>query len=123
MKPKILIVEDDEIIRLDLEIQLQELGYVVIGEASSGEDAIARAASLRPDVVLMDIRLSGSLDGIEAARQIQSAHAIPVIYLTAQSGQQLRDRGAEVFGPRVTKPFNMKTLQAAIEQVLPEKSV
>lgn len=71
-----------------------------------------------PDLVVMDIRLRGSLNGIEAARQIQSARAIPVIYLTAQSGEQLREKGPEVLGPRVSKTFDQKTLQTAIQHVL-----
>ncbi len=122
MKPSILIVEDDEIIQLDLQMHLQELEYAVVGAVSSGEEAIAKATALRPDVVLMDIRLRGALNGIEAAQSIRSTLAIPVIYLTAQSGEQLKGRGVEVLEPRVTKPFNQKMLQAAIEQALGRKS-
>jgi CheY-like chemotaxis protein len=118
LKRRILIVEDDEIIQLDLRLHLQELQYTVIGAVSSGEEAVAKAAELQLDLVLMDIRLRGQLDGIEAARQIQSAQKVPIVYLTAQSGDQLRRNRVEIPEPRITKPFNQTVLQATIERAL-----
>lgn len=117
MKARILVVEDDQIIQLDLRRHLKQLDYDVIGTASSGEEAVAKAAQLEPDVVLMDIRLEGRMDGMEAARQIQSERHVPVIYLTAQSGDLIFG-GKEVLGPRVTKPFKQTEIDAAIGRAL-----
>ena len=116
MKARILIVEDDQIIQLDLLRHLKQLDYAVVGAASSGEEAVAKATQLQPDLVLMDIRLQGAMDGIEAAHQIQSASQVPVIYLTAQSGEITT--GGKAVGPRVTKPFKQTELQRAIETAL-----
>ena len=118
MKARILVVEDDQIIQLDLRRHLKQLEYVVVGAASSGEEAITKATQLQPDLVLMDIRLQGAMDGIEAARQIRSYCDVPIIYLTAQSGDELAQNGKELLEPRVTKPFKKTALQAAIESAL-----
>jgi two-component system, response regulator PdtaR len=117
LKARILVVEDDQIIQLDLQRQLKQLDYAVVGTASSGEEAVAKATELQPDLILMDIRLKGTMNGIEAAHQIQSAHQVPVIYLTAQSGD-VTPQDKEVLGPRVTKPFKHIELQGAIENAL-----
>ena len=117
MKARILIVEDDQIIQLDLRLHLKRLDYDVVGTASSGEEAIAKAAQLQPDLVLMDLRLQGAMDGLEAAQKIQSARQVPVIYLTAQSGNIARD-GRESLGPLVSKPFKQTELQGAIKKAL-----
>jgi len=118
VKARILVVEDDQIIQLDLRRHLNQLEYAVVGAASSGEEAIVKASELQPDLVLMDIRLRGAMDGIEAARRIRSEREVPVIYLTAQSGADLSANGADVLEPRVTKPFKRTALQAAIETAL-----
>jgi CheY-like chemotaxis protein len=120
VKARILVVEDDQIIQLDLRLSLKQLGYEVVGAVSSGEEAITKAAQLQPDLILMDIRLRGAVDGIEAASRIQSAHNLPVLYLSAQSGYELVGRVVE---PRITKPFNQRTLQAGIEQALAGKKL
>ncbi len=117
MKARILVVEDDQIIQLDLRRHLKLLGYAIVGSASSGEEAVAKAAELEPDLVLMDIRLQGPMDGIEAAHRIRSERDVPVIYLTAQSGDAVVN-GKQVPGPRVTKPFKKAELQGAIESAL-----
>ena len=80
-KPTILIVEDEAIIAADLASKLGKLSYEVIGTTARGEDAVEMACSLKPDIVLMDIRLKGSMDGIEAAEEIRRRHSAPVIYL------------------------------------------
>jgi CheY-like chemotaxis protein len=122
LKARILVVEDDEIIQLDLRRHLKQLEYVVVGAASSGEEAVKKAAQLQPDLVLMDVRLRGAMDGIEAAHQIRSEREVPVIYLTAQSGDEMSYKGAHiVLNPRVTKPFKATALQAAIENALNNK--
>ena len=80
---QILIVEDDYIVVMDLRDRLQSLGYAIVAVASYGEEAIEKAAETRPDLVLMDIRLKGDMDGIEAAAEIRARFDIPVVYLTA----------------------------------------
>ena len=117
MKARILVVEDDQIIQLDLQRHLKQLDYAVVGTASSGQEAVAKATELQPDLILMDIRLTGKMNGIEAAHQIQSAHQVPVIYLTAQSGD-VTPHDKEVLEPLVTKPFKHIELQGAIERAL-----
>jgi CheY-like chemotaxis protein len=80
---KILVVEDEAIVAKDLQYRLTKFGYTVPAIASSGEEAINKAVEISPDLVLMDIRLKGSMDGIEAAQEIYKRLDIPVIYLTA----------------------------------------
>ncbi|MEE9465707.1 MAG: response regulator, partial [Candidatus Neomarinimicrobiota bacterium] len=79
----ILIVEDELIIAEDLKIQLEAAGYPVVGVVDTGEDAVRYVDSEHPELVLMDIKLAGSMDGIEAAGAIQEQHDVPVVYLTA----------------------------------------
>lgn len=115
----ILLVEDEYILALDLERQLTELGYKVIGFVASGEEAIALAHQHKPDLILMDIKIKGAIDGIEAARRIQEQDAIPVIYITAYSDRLFLDRAkiTEPFGYLV-KPVNRRELSANIEMAL-----
>lgn len=115
----ILLVEDEYILALDLERQLTELGYKVIGFVASGEEAITLAHEHKPDLILMDIKIKGEIDGIEAARRIQEQDAIPVIYITAYSDRLFLDRAkiTEPFGYLV-KPVNRRELAANIEMAL-----
>lgn len=115
----ILLVEDEYILALDLERQLTELGYKVIGFVASGEEAIALAHAHKPDLILMDIKIKGAIDGIETARQIQEQDAIPVIYITAYSDRLILERAkiTEPFGYLV-KPVNRRELAANIEMAL-----
>ena len=80
---RILIVEDERLIAIDLQRRLTRLGYTVVALAASGAEAIQEALALHPDVVLMDIRLQGDMDGVEAAQQIHASAAIPVVFMTA----------------------------------------
>ena len=82
-KVQVLIVEDEAIVSMDLRYKLEALGYSVPAEIGSGEEAVDAASRLRPDVVLMDIKLSGEMDGIDAAAQIRDQFGVPVVYLTA----------------------------------------
>jgi len=82
-KAQVLIVEDDRITAEDIRLSLGDLGYSVLGIASSGEEAIKKAEELHPDLVLMDIVLKGAIDGIQAAEQIRTGLNVPVVYLTA----------------------------------------
>ena len=121
MKTRILVVEDDQIIQFDLQRHLRQLGYEVVGAASRGDEAVAKAAALQPDLVLMDVRLRGSVDGIEAARRIQEARAIPVVYLTAQSRDDVEAGNNGTLEPRIAKPFTARALGEGIERALSGK--
>ncbi|XXY46176.1 ATP-binding protein [Sorangium sp. So ce269] len=118
-RPKILVVEDEQIVALDLRGRLTQLGYEVVATAATGAAAIARAAELHPDLVLMDIKLSGPMDGIEAAEKIQEIRETPVVYLTAFGDEVTltRAKARELYG-YVLKPFDERELQIAIEVAL-----
>ncbi len=92
MKPNILIVEDNSSVALDMKRTLLNLGYQVSSIVSSGEDAIEKVNKAPTDLILMDIKLSGKLDGIETAAQINLNFNIPIIYLTAYSEDNLIER-------------------------------
>ncbi|QDL94947.1 response regulator (plasmid) [Paroceanicella profunda] len=116
---RILIVEDDRVVRRDLQQQLSRLGHRVVGASATGEEAITLAAAHAPDLVLMDIRLEGRVDGIEAARQIRDAHRIPIIYLTAYADDETVRRAAvtEPFG-YLLKPFEEPQMRTVIQMAL-----
>ena len=113
---KILLVEDDAIARLDIQAALERSGYEVVGYAVSGEDGVALADSLNPDLVLMDIQLEGDMDGVETAREIIRRFDIPVIYLTVIADEETL-RWAKTTGPLgyLLKPVDHKELTSAIE--------
>jgi len=122
---QVLIVEDDRITAEDIRLSLGDLGYSVLGIASSGEEAIKKAQELRPDLVLMDIVLKGNMDGIEAAEQIRAALNIPVVYLAAayMGGKTLeRARITEPFG-YISKPFEEDKLGSGIEMALHKRKL
>ncbi|MBD2103039.1 ATP-binding protein [Leptolyngbya sp. FACHB-261] len=116
---KILIVEDERIVAKGIEKSLKKLDYIVIGSVASGEEAVRKAAETQPDLILMDVRLRGNLDGIEAAEQIRANFDIPVIYLTAYADENTLQRAklTEPFG-YIVKPFDERDLHAAIEVAL-----
>ena len=115
----ILVVEDEAIVALDLRMQLQDMGYRVVGTAETAEEAIGLAKRHRPMMVLMDVMLKGATDGIDAAEIIRRTLEIPVIFLTAFSDSQLVARAARTapYG-YLTKPFKLKELRAGIEVAL-----
>lgn len=116
---QILIVEDEIFVAEEIQSRLKDLGYAVSGIASSGEEAITKAAKMRPDLVLMDIRLSGEMDGVEAAEQIRDCLNIPVIYLTAYADENTWQRAKTTKPYRyVLKPFKERELHIAIEMSL-----
>ena len=117
--PQILIVEDEAIVASDISNTLQVLGYAALAVASSGESAIELATAKRPDLVLMDIRLKGSIDGVRAAREISDRLGIPVVYLTAHADERTlrRAKATQPFG-YVLKPFDERDLHVAIEIAL-----
>jgi response regulator NasT len=113
--PRVVIAEDEALIRLDLAEMLAEEGYRVVAEAGDGEQAVALATEHRPDLVVMDVKMP-KLDGIEAAAQIARAKIAPVVILTAFSQRELvdraRDAGAMAY---LVKPFTRSDLVPAIE--------
>jgi CheY-like chemotaxis protein len=116
---KILIVEDENIIALDIRSMLEDLGYMVSDVVSSGEESIDRACKMRPDLILMDIKLKGSIDGVSAAKEIHKQFRIPVVYLTAYSDQATLKRiNNGKPSPVINKPFDEKELRAVIDDTL-----
>jgi CheY-like chemotaxis protein len=116
---KILIVEDEEIVVLDIRSALVSSGYQVAATANTGDDAITKAMEVRPDLVLMDIVLKGALDGVDAAEKIRALFNIPVIYLTAHTDEATLRRAklSQPFG-YIVKPFRERDLYITIEFAL-----
>ena len=112
---RVLIAEDEAFIRLDLKEMLEEEGYSVVGEAADGQQAVDLAVSLRPDLVILDVKMP-VLDGISAAEQVAADQIAPVVILTAFSQRELveraRDAGAMAY---LVKPFTKADLVPAIE--------
>src|SRR5579884_2962272 len=119
MPGRILIVEDERITAEDLRDILAELGYEVVDVVSSGVDAIARVERDGPDLVLMDIRIRGDMDGTQTARILRERFNVPVIYLTAHADAATLERAkhAQPLG-YITKPFQEGELHASIEMAL-----
>jgi len=118
-KARIVIVEDEVIIGRDLKARLEGMGYSVIGLVASGEEVLDRVAPKETDLVLMDIKLGGRLDGIDAAGQLRSRLGVPVVFMTAYADEKILERAklTEPYGYLV-KPFPDKELQAAVEVAL-----
>lgn len=116
---RILVVEDEGIVALDIQKRLQGLGYCVSGIAESGEEAMELIRLSKPDLILMDVVLKGKLDGIESARHILESFDIPIVYLTAYADVETIER-AKITGPfgYILKPFETKDLRVAIEIAL-----
>jgi len=116
--PRVVLVEDEAIIRLDLKELLEEEGYDVVGETGRGDEAIDLVRNLVPDLVILDVKMPG-LDGLSAARQITSERLAAVLILTAFSQrdlvEQARDAGALAY---LVKPFQKSDLMPAIEVAL-----
>lgn len=115
---RVLIAEDETIIRLDLRAQLEELGYLVCGEARNGNEAVELARELEPEVAILDVKMPDS-DGLDAARRILAERSIPILLLTAYSDPELVGRAARagVFAYLV-KPFQSSDLMPAIETAI-----
>jgi len=114
-RARVIIADDESIIRMDLREMLTNLGYLVVGEAGDGRDAVNQARELEPDVVILDIKMPG-MDGIEAARILTEEKIAPVVLLTAYSQRDLVERAKEagVVG-YITKPMRESDLTPAIE--------
>jgi AmiR/NasT family two-component response regulator len=117
-RTRVIIADDESLIRMDLREMLQNLGYLVVGEVGDGRSAVNLARELRPDVVIMDIKMP-DMDGIDAAKVLTEEHIAPVILLTAYNQRDLVERAKEagVVGYMV-KPFRESDLVPAIEVAL-----
>ncbi|CAI7979284.1 putative transcriptional regulatory protein PdtaR [Frankia sp. Hr75.2] len=115
---RVLIAEDEALIRLDLREMLQEEGYEVVGEAGDGETAVALAGKLRPDLVILDVKMP-KMDGIDAGARIAKERIAPVVILTAFSQRELVERAREAGAMAyVVKPFQKKDLLPTIEMAM-----
>jgi len=115
----ILIAEDEAIVAIALDRALRQMRYSVTGIADTGEEAIRLAQERRPNLVLMDIKLKGDMDGVQAAAQIQARYDVPVVYLTAYADEQMLQRASQtaVYG-YILKPFQERELKVAIEMAV-----
>jgi response regulator NasT len=118
MSPRVVIAEDEALIRLDLKEMLEEEGYEVVGEAGDGQSAVSLVERLRPDLAIFDVKMP-VLDGISAAERVAAARLAPVLILTAFSQRELveraRDAGAMAY---LVKPFAKHDLVPAIEMAV-----
>ena len=115
-RERILIIENESIIARDLEISLEKLGWQVCGIAHTGRTAVEKTRAMKPDLLLVDIRLDGKMDGIDVVEEIAGFTDIPIIYLTDFADDETLKR-AKITLPYgyIVKPFEEGLLQAAIE--------
>lgn len=113
---RILVVEDEVLTAMMMQSQLKKAGYSISGHVTTGENAILSAAGDPPDLILMDIRLAGKIDGVEAAAAINAEREIPVIFVTGYDEKSVRER-AETLNPLafMIKPVQMRELKAKID--------
>ncbi|MDD1677986.1 MAG: response regulator [Methanomicrobiales archaeon] len=116
MKGRIVVVEDDDLIAHLIGLILKRRDYAVTGWATTGEESLARVVETSPDLVLMDIRLNGRMDGIDAATYVRTILHVPVVFVTASGDDATlaRAQGAHPYG-YISKPFNEREMFAAIE--------
>jgi CheY-like chemotaxis protein len=120
-KISILIVEDEFLAALVLKRNLKLLGYEVCELVATGEEAIESAAKEKPDIILMDIRLAGEMDGLEAAQEIISRYKVPIIFITGYSDEDLMERAKKLNpGAYLIKPVHMPELESAIDSIFDE---
>lgn len=112
-------MEDEFIEAADLKKRLEKLGYIVVGMAATGEEAIKKTENTYPDLVLMDIMLKGKMNGIEAAQSISELHDVPVIYLTAYFDNRTLEKAKKTapYG-YIIKPYEDMGLRSAIEMAV-----
>ena len=115
-EPRVLIVEDEFAVAMELEDHLGAMGYTVIDHVMTGAEAVERAEQTDPDLVLMDVRLDGPMDGVEAARRIRASRSLPVVFVTAYSDDDTLERATETtpYG-YIVKPFDRRELYATLE--------
>jgi len=118
-KSRVAVVEDEGIVALQIKSKLEQKGYEVVGTFASGEELLETVASLKPDLIMMDMTLQGKLDGIETTRRLSEQHDIPVVYLTAHSEESTIERaGATLPYGYLLKPFDAQELHIAIQMAL-----
>jgi DNA-binding NarL/FixJ family response regulator len=121
--PKILIAEDEVVFVMELEEILGSAGYEVAGTAFSGLEAVAMARKLKPDLILMDLKMPGELDGIEAAGEIAEELSIPVIFVTGHTEKSFLNRAKNVpSAGYIVKPFHEAQIRAVIDMALQRHS-
>jgi CheY-like chemotaxis protein len=115
-KPKILIAENENIVAIDIKNTLHRIGFEVLDIVSSGEEVLRKVNEELPDLILMDISLDGSLDGIETAEILSAKHDIPVIYMSGLNTRETLQR-AKITEPYgfLLKPFDSREIEIAIE--------
>ena len=119
MRGRLMIVEDEPIVALDLKQELEQLGCEVLGVAESADEALVAAGVHRPDLALMDVRIVGSVDGIQTAGLLRAAYQIPVVFLTSYSDESTIARAArEMPYGYLTKPFQSGELKATLQVAL-----
>ncbi len=112
---RILLVDDEALIRMGLRAMLHDLGYTVVGEAGNGREAVEKVVALNPDVAIMDIKMP-EMDGLEATRRIMATHPVPIIVLTAYNQRNLVDEAADIgVLAYLTKPVREADILPAIE--------
>ncbi len=116
---KIMVVEDEIVVAMELQSRLTALGYTVTGIVAGGEDAVDLAEKAMPDLVLMDVKLAGDIDGVETARVLRERHNIPVVYVTAHADDDTLQRAKHTYPlGYIVKPFSDSDLRATIEVAL-----
>jgi DNA-binding NarL/FixJ family response regulator len=122
MKPdseKLLIVEDEQLVALDLQALLEEMGYTVVGHAATAEEAVHLAGTMHPDLVLMDINLNGQREGIDAAAEIRKKYDLPIVFVSAYDDETTLTR-AQITEPYgyLLKPYQPRELRVTIRMAL-----
>lgn len=121
---RVLIVEDETIIAMDMQRKIRQMGCDVVARVVSGEQAVEQAAQLKPDIVLMDIKLRGKIDGITAAKLIREQDNIPVIFLSAYLAQDsVRKEGAPHSVAMLPKPFDPYELKDVMIRVFKSRDI
>ncbi len=117
-RARVIVADDESIVRMDLREMLDSLGYLVVGEAGDGESAVHLSRELRPDIVIMDIKMPG-MDGIDAGKILTEERIAPVLLLTAYSQEDLVERAKQAgVMAYIVKPFHEADLAPAIEVAL-----
>jgi DNA-binding NarL/FixJ family response regulator len=116
---KILLVEDEVLIAMQMEMELTRKGYDVYRSVSKGEEAIEVVRESKPDLILMDIRLAGDLDGIETGKQILTQHEIPIIFMTGYPDDVVRNRAMQLHPiGYFLKPVHIHQIETAIHSIM-----
>ena len=120
MKIKVLIAEDESLLALSYKLGLEKRDCEVVGIVDTGEKAVVESEKEHPDVVLMDIKLAGIMDGIEAARLIMEKHGISCLIITGNTDEGTKNRALELVGPKryIQKPVDSKKISIAVQNTL-----